>query len=139
MLNLNVEGVSDKPLRTYVRQVSGLRVGQRLTLPGDPALAEAIRAIYKLRYFSDVQIVENHRAGNGLFLTIRVQEAPRLAGYTFEGVKKNHRKDLEKKLLPYTGARLHVSEVERARRLVRAGSPGSVSRCPTRSPLTCRT
>ncbi len=119
VLNLNVEGVGDKALRTYVRQVSGLRVGQKLTLPGDPALAEAIRAIYKLRRFSDVKIVVNSRAGDGLFLTIRVQEAPRLAGSTFEGIKKDHRKDLEKKLFLFTGGPVHRSEVERARLVVR--------------------
>ena len=119
VLNLNVDGVSDKALRTYVRQVSGLRVGQRLMLPADPAIAEAIRAIYRLRRFSDVKIVVNSRAGDGLFMTIRVEEAPRLAGYTFEGVKKDHRKDLERKLFLFTGGHVQRSEIERARQVVR--------------------
>ena len=119
ILNLNVEGVSDKALRTYVRQVSGLQVGQRLTLPGAPALAEAIRAIYRLRRFSDVKIAVNSRAGDGLFMTIRVEEAPRLAGYTFDGIKKDHRKDLERKLLLFTGGHVQRSEIERARLVVR--------------------
>ena len=119
VLGLRVEGAEDATLREFIRQRSGLAVGQRVTIPGDPALADAIRTLYQFRHFADVKIVEERREGDGVYLVIQVQEEPRLAGYTFEGVKKDHQKELKHKLPLFTGTRLRPSDVERSVQLIR--------------------
>lgn len=101
---LEIKGVSRENTEDIVRQASGLRIGQELALPGDPALADAIRGVYRLGLFSQVQIVEQRREGNAVYLTIRVQEEPRLADYTFSGLKKGDQKELRKRLPLFRGA-----------------------------------
>ena len=118
VLGLRVDGAEDATLREFIRQRSGLAVGQRVTIPGDPALADAIRTLYQFRHFADVKIVEERREGDGVYLVIQVQEEPRLAGYTFEGVKKDHQKELKHKLPLFTGTRLRPSDVERSVQLI---------------------
>ena len=88
ILGITVEGVEEDYTRSFVRQASGLREGQRVTLPGDQALGDAIRAIYRLGMFSHVRIVEDQRLDNGLYLAIQVTEVPKLGDIRFEGVKK---------------------------------------------------
>ncbi len=119
VLGLRVEGTTDDGLRDFIVQRSGLSIGQQVMIPGDPALAEAIRTLYQFRHFADVKITEDRREGQGIYLTIQVQEEPRLAEYTFTGIKKDHRKDLERKLPLFTGARLRPSDVERSRQIIR--------------------
>lgn len=115
---LEIEGVSQENTEDIVRQASGLRIGQELTLPGDPALAEAIRSIYRLGLFSQVQILEQRREGNAVYLTIRVQEESRLADYTFSGLKKGDQKELRKQLPLIRGARLRPTDIERSEQII---------------------
>ena len=65
VLGLRVEGAEDSTLREFIRQRSGLTVGQRVTIPGDPALADAIRTLYQFRHFADVKIIAERREGDG--------------------------------------------------------------------------
>ncbi|NBW94308.1 MAG: outer membrane protein assembly factor BamA, partial [Bacteroidetes bacterium] len=94
ILGISVEGASDDYANSFIQQTSRLQVGQRLTLPGDPALGDAIRSIYRLRTYEDIQIVQERRVGQGVYLVIRVREVPKLRDYEFLGVKKGHAKDL---------------------------------------------
>jgi len=68
--------------------ISGLKVGDKIRLPG-PDIPKAIRALWKLRLFTDVQIVQEKTIGDVVFLEIVVQERPRLSRYSYEGVKKS--------------------------------------------------
>ncbi len=119
ILGLSVEGVDEESMRTFVLQSSGLAVGQTVNIPGDQALADAIRNIYRLRVFSDVKIVEERRAGEGIFLVIRVKEEPQLSDYTFSGVKKKHRKDLQKKIPLFKGSRVRPADLERSKQVIK--------------------
>ncbi|MDX1429841.1 MAG: POTRA domain-containing protein, partial [Rhodothermales bacterium] len=98
VLGITVEGAESDYTQSFVRQTSGLSEGQVLTIPGDAAISDAIRSIYRLGMFSDVEIVEDRRVADGIFLTIRVREEPKLREYSFEGVKKGEAKDLRKKI-----------------------------------------
>lgn len=77
--------------------VSGLKVGDKVRLPG-PAIQKAIKALWKLRLFTDVQVYKERIIGDVVFLTIAVQERPRLSGHTFDGAKKGVHDDLNEKL-----------------------------------------
>ena len=115
ILGISVEGIESETAQTVVSQASGLQVGQTITLPGDEALAEAIRSIYRLGLFSDVKIIEERTVGNGVFLAIRVTEEPRLMEYTFSGVKRSHRNDLKEEVPLLTGAPVRPSDIERTK------------------------
>ena len=119
ILGLSVEGVEEESMRTFVLQSSGLAVGQTVNIPGDQAIADAIRNIYRLRVFSDVKIVEERRAGEGVFLVIRVKEEPQLSDYTFSGIKKKHRKELQKKIPLFKGSRVRPADLERSRQVIK--------------------
>ncbi|MFQ5568578.1 MAG: outer membrane protein assembly factor BamA [Rhodothermales bacterium] len=119
ILGLSVEGVEEESMRTFVLQNSGLAEGQTVTIPGDQAIADAIRNIYRLRVFSDVKIVEERRVGSGVFLVIRVKEEPQLNDYTFSGMKKKHAKELKKKIPLFKGNRVRPGDVERSRQVIR--------------------
>lgn len=119
ILGISVEGVDSESMQRYVVTTSELAVGQTLTLPGDPALAEAIRNLYGLRVFSDVKIVEERRAGSGVFLVVRVVEEPKLVDYSFSGIKKKHIKELEKEVPLFKGTRVRPADLERSVQVIK--------------------
>ncbi|MDX1545715.1 MAG: outer membrane protein assembly factor BamA [Rhodothermales bacterium] len=118
ILGITVEGVEDESMKQFVLRSSGLQVGQTVTVPGDQALAEAIRNLYRLRVFSDVKIVEERQAGDGVFLAIRVTPQPQLVDYTFSGVKKKHAKELRKQVPLFKGSTVRPSDLERSRQVI---------------------
>ncbi len=75
---VDVQGAGDDATRGLVAQTSGLRVGQRVALPNDPLFGEAVRRVYALGMFSDVDVVVDRMAGEGVFLQLRVEQVPRL-------------------------------------------------------------
>ena len=118
ILGISIEGADTESMQKFVLSNSELAVGQTVTLPGDQAIADAIRNIYTLRVFSDVKVIEERRAGSGVFLLIRVVEEPQLSDYTFSGIKKKHRKDLEKEIPLFKGSRVRPADLERSIQVV---------------------
>jgi outer membrane protein insertion porin family len=119
VLGISVEGVEDEYTRGFVLQTSGLSVGQRVQVPGDPAFADAIRSVYRLGAYDDVQIIEDRRVGDGVFLTIRVTDVPKLASYEFEGVKKGEAKDLRKEVPLLLRSPVRPSAIARTEQVVK--------------------
>jgi outer membrane protein insertion porin family len=74
-----------------IRAHSGLSVGQDVT--GDD-VQTAIHQLWKQSLFSDVQIVEDKETTEGVFITIRVKEYPRLERIDVKGNKKLKGDDL---------------------------------------------
>ncbi len=118
ILGISVEGASDDYANSFIQQTSRLQVGQRLTLPGDPALGDAIRAIYRLRTYEDVQIVQERKVGQGVYLVIRVREVPKLKEYDFLGVKKGHAKDLRKEVPLVARGPVHENSIARSIQII---------------------
>ena len=73
--------------------ISGLKVGDKIKFPGEE-IPKAIRKLWKLRLFTDIQIDIEDKIGDVLKLVITVQELPRLARYSYTGVKKAKHDDL---------------------------------------------
>ncbi len=73
--------------------ISGLRVGDKVRVPG-PEITKAIKALWKLRLFTDVQVLQEKLIGDVIFLEIIVQERPRLTTYIYRGAKKGYHDDL---------------------------------------------
>ncbi len=118
ILGLSVEGVADEQAREFVLSSSGLRVGQSVTIPGDQALSEAIRQLYELGNFTDVDVIAERYVGGGVFLMVRVEEVPRLSEVKFEGIKGGDRDDLEKRIPLLRGRAVRPADLERSEQLI---------------------
>lgn len=81
-----------------VRAVTGLQIGQKLRLPYDDAVARAVRQLWKQNLFSDVRIDVERFVGDKVFLIIVVEEMPRLARWSFRGVRKSETTELKEKV-----------------------------------------
>lgn len=85
---------------TAIKSVAGLKVGQTIKIPGTD-ITKAMRNLWKLRLFDDVQITQDKRIGNIVFLTIHLMERARLAGWSYRGVKQGVHNDLNDVVKPF--------------------------------------
>ncbi|HVX49994.1 MAG TPA: POTRA domain-containing protein [Chitinophagaceae bacterium] len=77
--------------------VSGLNVGDEITIPGGENFSKAISKLWAQNYFSDVTIYITKLQGNNIWLEINVTERPRLSKFYFLGVPKGQSDDLKEK------------------------------------------
>lgn len=82
---------------TYLVNLSGLSVGQDITIPGDE-VTKAINKFWALGLFSDVKIIATKIEGRFISLEIQLTEQPRLSRLKIEGLNKNETKDIEEKI-----------------------------------------
>ncbi len=83
-----------------IKSVAGLQVGQVIKIPGTD-ITKAMRNLWKLRLFDDVQITQDKRIGNIIFLSIKLMERARLAGWSYRGVKQGVHDDLNEVVTPF--------------------------------------
>lgn len=76
-----------------LKSISGLRVGDKIRVPSDE-IPNALKSLWKLRLFDNVEILQQKTIGDIVFLEIHVTERPRLSRHTFRGVKKSYHDDL---------------------------------------------
>ncbi|HEY7751075.1 MAG TPA: outer membrane protein assembly factor BamA, partial [Ignavibacteriaceae bacterium] len=76
ILGISVEGNKSADAATIIAN-SGLKTGNEIQIPGDQTL-NAIRQLWALNIFSDVQILIEREINDGVFLLIKVEEYPRL-------------------------------------------------------------
>ena len=114
ILSITVEGAADESSQGLVRSISGLRPRQRVQLPWDPAFGEAVRNLYSRGGYSDVTVEATEVAGDGVFLTIRVEEQPKLSGFEIEGLGRSDVSDLRPKLPLFRGRAVREADVARS-------------------------
>ncbi|MBK6766858.1 MAG: outer membrane protein assembly factor BamA [bacterium] len=95
-----------------IRAHSGISVGQDIS--GDDVQA-AIRQLWKLNLFSDVQIIEERSTAEGVYLRIQVQEYRRLDRITVRGNRKLKGDDLNSLLKLTSGQVVRPADVTRLR------------------------
>src|SRR6187549_3719115 len=78
--------------------ISGLAVGDKVTIPGTDVFGKAIAKLWRQNLISDVEIYFTKLVGRDLSIEIAITERPRLASFKFEGIKKGERDDLEPKV-----------------------------------------
>ena len=115
--DIKVEGV--KNYEDYVLiGLSGLSVGQTITVPGDE-ITGAIKRYWRHGLFSNVQITAEKIEGNKIWLKISLTQRPRIADVRYHGVKKSERTDLEAKLGMVKGMQITPNTVDRAKTLIK--------------------
>ena len=73
--------------------VTGLQVGKKIKFPG-PDVPKAIKSLWKLRLFDDVQILKEKTIGDVIFFEISIKERPHITTYSYKGAKKSQHDDL---------------------------------------------
>ncbi len=112
LLGLSVEGNKTAD-GNFIKLSSALNIGQVVT--GDD-LQNAIKQLWSLDMFEDVALVLDRQVGDGIYLTIRVKEFPRLNKIELDGNTKIKKKDLEKELTFFKGQIISPRESARTSR-----------------------
>lgn len=112
VLGVSVEGqTSADP--TLIQINSGLTVGKEIT---SDDLQKAIKNLWSLNIFSDVEILLDKEVAGGVYLKIQVKEFPRLEKIELSGNKKIKKDDIDKELDFYRGQVVSPNHVNNARR-----------------------
>ncbi|MFV0289971.1 MAG: outer membrane protein assembly factor BamA [Mangrovibacterium sp.] len=98
-------------------QISGLAVGDEIMVPGDE-VTNAIKKLWGNQLFSDVRIEATKVVEDKIWLTIFLQERPRLSGVTFYGVSKSEEKDIKEKVLLLKGSQITDNQLISAERII---------------------
>ncbi|MCX8473397.1 MAG: outer membrane protein assembly factor [Sediminibacterium sp.] len=77
--------------------ISTINVGDEIIIPGGDQFAKVINKLMAQNFFKDVSIYITKLEGTKIWLEIEVVERPRLASFSFTGVKKSDREDLSGK------------------------------------------
>lgn len=96
---VRVSGVQFADVGTLI-SLSGLRVGNKVRVPGTEFSA-AVRNLWNLKLFTDVQINQERTVGDKIFIEIAVVEIPRYTRHSFVGVKKSKHDDLNEIINKY--------------------------------------
>jgi outer membrane protein insertion porin family len=84
--------------QNLIISISGLAVGDKVTIPGTDVFSKAITKLWKQNLVVNVEIYLTKLVGSDLYIEMAITERPRLADYKFVGVKKGERDDLETKV-----------------------------------------
>ena len=96
ILGISVEGQHAGDPASIIAN-TGLQVGAEITIPSEQT-RQAIRRLYNLRLFSDVQIYIARREENGVYLLIRVKENQRMDHVQISGNDDLSEGDITKKI-----------------------------------------
>jgi outer membrane protein insertion porin family len=118
ILGISVEGnVLADP--TAIIANSGLRVGDEIVHPGDQ-ISGALRKLWSLKIFDDIQISIDRKIGDGVYLLIRVKELPRFERAEIEGSDEIDEDDIRKMINLVKGQVFPPQDVKRLTREILA-------------------
>jgi len=112
VLGLSVEGNTTTDAN-LVKATSGLTPGREI---GGDDIQTAIRQLWSLNLFSDIQILLDKELPDGVYLTIKVKEFPRLEKIELDGNKKLKKKDLEPEMNFYPGQVISPNTIAKTQR-----------------------
>ena len=95
----------------------GLRVGQKIELPGNDATA-AVKRLMRQQLFAQAQLKVDKIAGDKVWLEIAIRTQPRISQVNYIGMKKGEREDLQERLQLVKGNPITPNIVNRATDIV---------------------
>ena len=111
ILGISVEGNKTADPATIILN-SGLKVGDEIQIPGDKTL-NAIRQLWALNIFEDIQILIDREIPDGVFLLIKVSEYSRVERVIVEGNDAIDTDDIEKEITFLRGSILKPQEISK--------------------------
>jgi outer membrane protein insertion porin family len=111
ILGISVEGNKSADPATIILN-SGLKIGDEIQIPGDQTL-NAIRQLWALNIFEDIQILIDREIADGVFLLVKVKEYPRVERVVIEGNDGISTEDIEQKITFLRGSILKPQEISK--------------------------
>ena len=102
LLGVEVKG-NTLAAETMIRYTSGLRQNELINVAD---FSRAVKRLWQLGLFKDVQIVIDKETSEGLFISIHVEENPILGSVLYKGNKRLKDKQLQDELELYKGQRI---------------------------------
>ena len=114
---ISVEGV-DAYEDYLLIGISGLSVGEYVSIPGDEITA-AVKRYWKHGLFSSARIEAEKIQNDSIYLKIVLATRPRVSRVNITGVKKSERDDLEQKIGIVSGNQITPNMVDRAKIVIK--------------------
>jgi len=97
-------GVAHSP--EQIIGLTGLSIGDEIEIPGDDLSSIVKRIWNNRRLFSDVGIYIDSLSNNQVYLTIELQERPRISNWRYTGIRSGEKSTLDEKLKLRRGGEL---------------------------------
>lgn len=114
-IDVEGNGTFDK---NVIINYSGLRVGQRIKMPGED-ITRAIKRYWKQNLFSDVKILASKVRGDKVSLLIKLAPRPRISEVNFTGLKKKEKEDIEAGVGLSKGNQISPNQLDRAKGIIK--------------------
>jgi outer membrane protein insertion porin family len=95
-----------------IRMQSGIMAGSEI---GAEGVQDAIRKLWRLSLFSDIQLLVDKQVADGYYLTIQVKEYPRLERVELSGNKKLKKDEIDETLNFYSGQIISQTTLARSK------------------------
>ncbi len=118
ILGISVQGNKSADASTIIAS-SGLKIGDEIQIPGDQTM-NAIKQLWSLNIFSDIQILIDKQISDGVFLVIHVSEYPRFEKLVIMGNDEESTSDLDAKINLIRGQILKPQEESRIKEAILA-------------------
>ena len=115
---INLRGVDDIEPAVLIG-ISGLAVGDRITVPGDE-VTNAVKRYCRHGLFEDVSITADSIVGDKIYLGVVLKQRPRVSQLNINGVKKSEREELETKVGIMRGNQITPDIISRAKRVIKS-------------------
>lgn len=102
---VEVTGIGEQYDSETLLQLSGLRIGNEIKIPGD-GITKAIRRLYGQGLFSNVSVSVDRYEGNKVFLIMHLTERHKLSKINYIGVKKSEENKIKEKINPLPGTQV---------------------------------
>lgn len=112
LLGLSVSGNKTSEA-SVIKLSSGLNEGSEITVED---VQRSVRQLWALGIFSDIRLTMDSKTAEGVFLTIRVEEYPRLERVEITGNKKLKKDDIEKELSLFRGQVVNPSQIAKSKK-----------------------
>jgi len=113
ILGISVEGNTSADARTIIAN-SGIKIGDEIQIPGDQTI-NAIKQLWSLNIFSNVEIVIEKEVADGAFLLIKVEEYPRIEKAVVAGNDELSTSKLEEKIGFIRGQILKTPDIQKTK------------------------
>jgi len=116
---IKVAGVESYGYDDYVLiGISGLAVGQKVTVPGDE-FTSAVKKFWKHGLFSDVKLVATKQTADSVWIEFQLKPTPIISTINYHGIKKSEREDIEAKIGVAKGSQVTPNIINRIRKRIK--------------------
>ena len=114
--DIQITGIEENNHKTLLR-LSGLAVGQRVTVPGAD-ITQAMKRLWNTGLFANVKFKALKIEGDKIWLELSIEQNPKIKEVVFHGVRKGEASDLEEKIGLFPGSQISQNILDRSKKLI---------------------